>query len=207
MTINPKLFLPDVIHNGSREIEKYHELVAPVESTQFLGSSEPKQTCADIVFFLRDISFNKPLEFQASYIDFDLCGLIIDKSLFVRVDTQYAMTSYRNAWWRHQMDTFSALLAICAGNSPVPGEFPAQRPVTRSFDVFFDLHPNKRLSKQWWGWWFETPPCPLRRHRNGFMTHFYHIRIYHHVGDVPCHQPFQFHSSFTTHFTAVLRHI
>ena len=31
----------------------------------------------------------------------------------------------------------------------VPGEFPTQRPVTRSFDVFFDLHPNKRLSKQW----------------------------------------------------------
>ena len=45
----------------------------------------------------------------------------------------------QNAWWRHQMETFSALLAICAGNSPVPGEFPAQRPVTRSFDVFFDL--------------------------------------------------------------------
>ena len=42
-------------------------------------------------------------------------------------------------WWRHQMGTFSALLAICAGNSPVPGEFPAQRPVTRSFEVFFDL--------------------------------------------------------------------
>ena len=42
-----------------------------------------------------------------------------------------------NTWWRHQMETFSALLAICAGNSPVPGEFPAQRPVTRSFDFFF----------------------------------------------------------------------
>ena len=38
--------------------------------------------------------------------------------------------------WRHQIETFFALLAICAGNSPVPGEFPAQRPVTRSFDVF-----------------------------------------------------------------------
>ena len=38
-----------------------------------------------------------------------------------------------------------------AGNSPVSGEFPAQRPVTRSFDVFFDLRPNKQLSKQWWG--------------------------------------------------------
>ena len=42
-------------------------------------------------------------------------------------------------WWRHQMETFSALLAICAGNSPVAGQFPAQRPVRRSFDVFFDL--------------------------------------------------------------------
>ena len=64
------------------------------------------------------------------------------------------------------METFSALLAICAGNSPVPGEFPTQRPVTRSFDVFFDLCRNKRLSKQSKGWWFETLPCPLWRHRN-----------------------------------------
>ena len=64
------------------------------------------------------------------------------------------------------METFSALLAICAGNSPVPGEFPAQRPVTRSFDVFFDLRLNKRLSKQPWGWWFETPAWSLWRHRN-----------------------------------------
>ena len=46
------------------------------------------------------------------------------------------------------METFSALLAICAGNSPLTGEFPAQRPVTQSFDIFFDLHPNKQLSKQ-----------------------------------------------------------
>ena len=72
------------------------------------------------------------------------------------------------SWWRHQMETFSALLAICAGNSPVPGEFPAQRPVTRSFDVFFDLRLNKRLSKQSWGWWFETLSHPLWRHRNGY---------------------------------------
>ena len=63
------------------------------------------------------------------------------------------------------METFSALLAICAGNSPVPGEFPTQRPVTRSFDVFFEIRPNKRLSKQSWGWWFETPSRPLWRHR------------------------------------------
>ena len=68
--------------------------------------------------------------------------------------------------WRHQMETFAALLATCAGNSPAPGEFPAQRPVTRGFDVFFDLRLNKRLSKQSWGWWFETLSCPLWRHRN-----------------------------------------
>ena len=47
------------------------------------------------------------------------------------------------------METFSALPAICAGYSQVPGEFPAQRPVAPSVDVFFDLHPNTRLSKQW----------------------------------------------------------
>ena len=70
------------------------------------------------------------------------------------------------AWWHHQMEPFSALLAICAGNSPVTGEFPAQRPVTRSFNIFFDLRLNKRLSKQSWGWWFETLPYPLWRHCN-----------------------------------------
>ena len=73
--------------------------------------------------------------------------------------------SHRGSWWRHQMETFSALLAIFAGNSPVPDEFPTQRPVTRSFDVFFDLRPNKRLSKQWRGWWFETQSRSLWRHR------------------------------------------
>ena len=65
------------------------------------------------------------------------------------------------SWCRHQMETFSALLALCAGNSPITGEFPSQRPVTQSFDVFSDLRLNKRLSKQTLGWWFGTPSCPL----------------------------------------------
>ena len=56
------------------------------------------------------------------------------------------------------METFSALLAICAGNSPVPGEFPLQRPVTRSFDVFFDL----RLKN---GWVNNRDAGDLRRYR------------------------------------------
>ena len=67
-------------------------------------------------------------------------------------------------WWRHQRETFSALLALCAGNSPVTDEFPSQRPVTRSFDVFFDLPLSKRLSKQSRGLWFETPSRPFWRH-------------------------------------------
>ena len=64
------------------------------------------------------------------------------------------------------MEAFSALLTLCAGNSPVTCEFLAQRPVTRSFGVFFDLRLNKRLSKESWGWWFETPSYSLWRHCN-----------------------------------------
>ena len=69
-------------------------------------------------------------------------------------------------WWRHQMETFSALPALCAGNSPVTGEFPSQRPVTQSFGVSFDLRLNKRLSKQSRGWRFETPSRSLSHHCN-----------------------------------------
>ena len=64
------------------------------------------------------------------------------------------------------METFSALLALCAGNSPVTGEFPTQRPMTRSFCVFFELRLNKWLSKQSLGWWFEMPSCSLWRNCN-----------------------------------------
>ena len=63
------------------------------------------------------------------------------------------------------METFSVLLTLFVGKSPVTGEFPAQRTVTWSFDVFFDLRLNK-WSKQAWGWWSETPSCSLWRHCN-----------------------------------------
>ena len=67
---------------------------------------------------------------------------------------------------RHQMETFSALPALCVWNSPVPGEFHAQGPMTRSYDVFFDLRLNKRLGKQSWGWQSETSSRPFWRHCN-----------------------------------------
>ena len=69
---------------------------------------------------------------------------------------------------------FSGLLALCEGNSPVTGEFLLQRPVTRSFDVFFDLRLNKRLSKKSWGWWFETPSRSIWRHCNEIPTKLAH---------------------------------
>ena len=62
-------------------------------------------------------------------------------------------------------NTFRVTGPLC-GEFYGPGEFPAQRPVTWSFDVFFDLRLNKRLSKQPWGWWFETPPWSLWRQVN-----------------------------------------
>ena len=80
------------------------------------------------------------------------------------------VTGSNNCIFVHMMtssngDIFRVTDPLC-GEFTGPGEFPTQRPVTRSFDVFFDLHLNKRLSKQPWGWWFETPLWSLWRHCN-----------------------------------------
>ena len=64
------------------------------------------------------------------------------------------------------METFSALLAFCVRNPQFTGDFPAQRPVTWSLDVSFDLCLNKRLSKQLRHQWFEMLSSSLRRHCN-----------------------------------------
>ena len=119
------------------------------------------------------------------------------------------------------MKTFSTLLAICAGNSPVTGEFPAQRAVTRSFDVFFDLHLNKRFSKQSWGWRFETPSRILWRHCDVwifyfgiggvfFREHKFHLDV-NLKHSVKCLLTREWHELFTTNFCvhpdgSVVRH-
>ena len=80
----------------------------------------------------------------ATDLDFSSSGEMFQKKKGFRQD--FFTLSYNNnqvpdpiAWWHHQMETFSPLLALCAENSPVTGESPSQRPVTRSFDIFFDL--------------------------------------------------------------------
>ena len=65
---------------------------------------------------------------------------------------------------------------------PFVHEFPAQSPMTQSSDVSFDLRPNKQLSKQWWGWWFETPSCPLWRHCNALYCSCHILAIIQPVG-------------------------
>ena len=93
-----------------------------------------------------------------------LCSIDIHERHALHLRTELYVTP--SSWRRHQKETFSALLDLCAGNSPFTAEFPLQRSVMRSFDVFFDLRLNKRLSKQSLGWWFEKPSRPLWRHYN-----------------------------------------
>ena len=87
------------------------------------------------------------------------------------------------AWYGlHRMTSSKG--TICRATGPLCGEFtglgefPTQRPVTQSFDVFFDLRLNKPLSKQPWGWWFETPPWSLLRQCNEHCTSQCHNSSY-----------------------------
>ena len=70
-------------------------------------------------------------------------------------------------WWRHQIETFPRYWPVVRGIHRSPVNSPSQRPVTRNFDVFFDLGLNKTMSKQVWCWWFQKPSRSLWRHCNG----------------------------------------
>ena len=103
--------------------------------------------------------------------------LLSDRVINVTVTGLIPRHQQSLSWWRHQ-NHISMLLALCAGNSPVTGEFPTQRPMTQSFHVFFGLLLNKRWSKQQWGWWFETPShllwlqCNVNDHHPYFADWF-----------------------------------
>ena len=73
--------------------------------------------------------------------------------------------------WRHQMEKKFRVTGHLCGEFTDHRWIPAQKPVTRSFDVFFGLRLNKRLSKQSLGWWFETPSRPLWRYCNVVSHH------------------------------------
>ena len=58
--------------------------------------------------------------------------------------------------WKH----FPRCWSFVRGIHRSPVNSPHKWPVTRNFDVFFDLRLFTRLSKQWWAWWFATPSRP-----------------------------------------------
>ena len=101
------------------------------------------------------------LEWSCNFIQIFLngCYELCMGNIKLRVPKRYIMMTSSNG------NIFRVTGPLC-GEFTGPGEFPTQRPVTRGFDVFFDMRLNKRLSKQPWGWWFETPSWSLWRHCN-----------------------------------------
>ena len=81
------------------------------------------------------------------------------------------------SWRRHQIETFSTLLTLCAGNSPVTLNSPhkGQRGGALEFSLICAL--NKRLSRQSWGCSFETPPCSSWRHCDVTHSTYGHVCI------------------------------
>ena len=117
----------------------------------------------------RPHNYGIPMRYQWTKYDFSTCDVQkingctdwLDGLLIPRI-CKHMMTSSNG-------NIFRVTGPLC-GEFTGPGEFPTQRPVTRSFDVYFDLRPNKRLSKQPWGWWFDTLSCSLWRHRNEYLS-------------------------------------
>ena len=62
--------------------------------------------------------------------------------------------------WKH----FPRYWPFVQGNHWSPVNSPHKGEWSGAFDVFFDMHLNKRLSKQSWGWWFQMNSRPLWRH-------------------------------------------
>ena len=158
------MFLERIAHTSFR-IQQY---LCKCYSTQD-RSRRMKGKCemflASLVFeYMERVNYCRKIDTKIAVTNLILSLLVV--SCFSPASEYQPGKQISIRWWRHQMETFSALLAICAGNSPVSDEFPAQRPVTRSFDVFFDLRLGGRLSKHSWGWWLETPSCPWWRQSN-----------------------------------------
>ena len=111
-----------------------------------------------LLFLFRPINCISSTIFCIHYIPWNIHMVLFHLFGYIIVMAYSMMTSSNG-------NIFCVTGPLC-GEFTGPGEFPIQRPVTRSFDVFFDLRLNKRLSKQPWGWWFEMPSWSLWRHCN-----------------------------------------
>ena len=119
-------------------------------STTFLDSSfvQVSVQCFEKLAWDRVISRARISYYTHSIRGMYLLVSPLDACFFWHNTPNFCLCFVEGSWCRFQMEIFSALLALCARKSSVSGELPKQRPVTRSFDVFFNLRLNKRLSKQ-----------------------------------------------------------
>ena len=92
--------------------------------------------------------------------------ILINISLEFVYNTTALVTMVTGGFFSHHLNYLKLLMVYFTDSSV----FPSQRPVTRSFGVFFDLRPNKRLSKQSRHQWFETPSSSLWHHCNDLPT-------------------------------------
>ena len=143
--------------------------------------------CPHTVIVISIAEFNKIISISGLWFDSECFVLLNNLKIYVAIFHIYSVMLLQRSnfcpnphnghpisrpWygvfslWRHQMENIFRVTGPLCGEFTGPGEFPTQRPVTRSFDVFFDLCLNKRLSKQSWGWWFETQSWSLWRHSN-----------------------------------------
>ena len=127
------------VHKNRRHVSR--RASRQLGSFWFLMMSHAKFACTKHNFvahqLVTDIALRWYLRLWKSCSEWKVCKLAIGFQT-------HRIIKHNLPWWRHQMETFSALMALC----PVPGELPSQRPVTRSFAAIFDLRLNKRLSKQ-----------------------------------------------------------
>ena len=102
---------------------------------------------------------------RVSYVQ---CEILCDRFTFILIigNTFITWSEFNLIMMTSSNKNIFRVTGPLCGEFTGPGEFPTQRPVTRSFDVFFHLRLNKRLSKQPWGWWFDTPSWSLWRQCN-----------------------------------------
>ena len=148
---------PQCVNSRNRVIQVYHKpgethltTSSPINMNLLLALFNPSRTILFIVeMYLQFVIFLHTHTRQLAEI--------------LSYERQNVMMTSSNG------NIFRVTGPLC-GEFTGPGEFPAQRPVTRGFDVCFDLRLNKRLSKQPWGWWFEAPSWLLWRQCNGIYT-------------------------------------
>ena len=121
------------------------------------------------ISFIHNIWFSSPISFNFAqqYHCRALCKIskrlvyVMGKGHLARLELKLRFGRISHIMMTSSNGNIFRVTGPLCGEFTGPGEFPTQRPVTRSFDVFFDLRLNKRLSKQPWGWWFETPSWSL----------------------------------------------